>query len=70
MLLFTMEVQDDDAGLMLRYRDGDAAAFSALYAHYKGPLYRYLSAPCAQCRRRRGFVSGSVVAFDRDTRAL
>jgi RNA polymerase sigma-70 factor (ECF subfamily) len=37
-----MEVQDDDAGLMLRYRDGDAAAFSALYAHYRAPLYRYL----------------------------
>jgi RNA polymerase sigma-70 factor (ECF subfamily) len=37
-----MEVQDHDAGLMLRYRDGDAAAFAALYAHYKGPLYRYL----------------------------
>ena len=37
-----MDVQDDDAGLMLRYRDGDAAAFSALYAHYKAPLYRYL----------------------------
>ena len=37
-----MHVQDDDAGLMLRYRDGDAAAFSMLYAHYKGPLYRYL----------------------------
>ena len=37
-----MNVQDQDTGLMLRYRDGDAAAFSALYAHYKGPLYRYL----------------------------
>ena len=37
-----MELQDRDAGLMLRYRDGDAAAFAALYAHYKGPLYRYL----------------------------
>jgi RNA polymerase sigma-70 factor (ECF subfamily) len=37
-----MDVQDHDAGLMLRYRDGDAAAFSALYAQYKGPLYRYL----------------------------
>ena len=37
-----MDVQDDDAGLMLRYRDGDAAAFAALYAHYKAPLYRYL----------------------------
>ena len=37
-----MEVQDQDARLMLRYRDGDVAAFSALYARYKGPLYRYL----------------------------
>jgi RNA polymerase sigma-70 factor (ECF subfamily) len=37
-----METLDDDAGLMLRYRDGDTAAFAALYAHYKGPLYRYL----------------------------
>lgn len=37
-----MDPSDADAGLMLRYRDGDAAAFAALYAHYKGPLYRYL----------------------------
>lgn len=37
-----MNALDHDAGLMLRYRDGDAAAFSALYAQYKGPLYRYL----------------------------
>ena len=27
---------------MLRYRDGDADAFLALYARHKGPLYRYL----------------------------
>lgn len=27
---------------MLRYRDGDADAFAALYARHKGPLYRYL----------------------------
>ncbi|HEY2462512.1 MAG TPA: sigma-70 family RNA polymerase sigma factor [Steroidobacteraceae bacterium] len=37
-----MNLSDDDVGLMLRYRDGDAAAFAVLYAHYKGPLYRYL----------------------------
>jgi RNA polymerase sigma-70 factor, ECF subfamily len=42
MLLFAMNLKDDDTGLMLRYRDGDAAAFAALYAQYKGPLYRYL----------------------------
>ncbi len=37
-----MDFEDNDARLMLRYRDGDAAAFAALYARYKGPLYRYL----------------------------
>ncbi|MGB6307934.1 MAG: sigma-70 family RNA polymerase sigma factor [Steroidobacteraceae bacterium] len=38
----SMESLDEDAKLMMRYRDGDADAFSALYAHHKGPLYRYL----------------------------
>src|SRR5580658_2951385 len=38
----SMESLDEDARLMLRYRDGDADAFSALYARHKGPLYRYL----------------------------
>ncbi len=28
---------------MLRYRDGDAAAFALLYERHKGPLYRYLA---------------------------
>jgi RNA polymerase sigma-70 factor (ECF subfamily) len=37
-----MESLDEDARLMLRYRDGDADAFVALYARHKGPLYRYL----------------------------
>jgi RNA polymerase sigma-70 factor (ECF subfamily) len=37
-----MEPPDEDAQLMMRYRDGDSAAFSALYARHKGPLYRYL----------------------------
>jgi RNA polymerase sigma-70 factor (ECF subfamily) len=37
-----MDLSDDDAWLMLRYRDGDRAAFAELYAHYKAPLYRYL----------------------------
>jgi RNA polymerase sigma-70 factor (ECF subfamily) len=37
-----MEWPDEDAKLMLRYRDGDTDAFSALYARHKGPLYRYL----------------------------
>ena len=37
-----MNALDHDAGLMLRYRDGDTAAFCALYAQYKVPLYRYL----------------------------
>jgi RNA polymerase sigma-70 factor (ECF subfamily) len=37
-----MNPLDEDARLMLRYRDGDATAFSALYFRHKGPLYRYL----------------------------
>ena len=41
-MLQAMHLIDADARLMLRYRDGDAAAFYALYAEYKGPLYRYL----------------------------
>jgi RNA polymerase sigma-70 factor, ECF subfamily len=41
-MLEPMESLDEDAKLMLRYRDGDADAFSALYSHHKGPLYRYL----------------------------
>jgi RNA polymerase sigma-70 factor, ECF subfamily len=35
-------VPDDDAHLMVRYRDGDLAAFQMLYARHKSPLYRYL----------------------------
>ena len=41
-MLEFMETLDEDAQLMLRYRDGDVDAFSALYARHKGPLYRYL----------------------------
>src|ERR1700722_2016050 len=41
-MLGRMEPLDQDAKLMLQYRDGDADAFAALYARHKGPLYRYL----------------------------
>jgi RNA polymerase sigma-70 factor, ECF subfamily len=41
-MLEDMEPLDEDAGLMLRYREGDAGAFLVLYARHKGPLYRYL----------------------------
>lgn len=37
-----MEWHDEYTRLMLRYRDGDAAAFASLYESHKGPLYRYL----------------------------
>ncbi len=37
-----MESQDEDTHLMLRYRQGDASAFTSLYSRHKGPLYRYL----------------------------
>lgn len=32
----------EDTALMLRYRDGDAAAFEILYLRHKDSLYRYL----------------------------
>ena len=32
----------DDSALMLRYRDGDLAAFEALYRRHNDSLYRYL----------------------------
>jgi RNA polymerase sigma-70 factor, ECF subfamily len=41
-MLADMQIEDDDVVLMLRYRDGDTAAFELLYARHKGPLYRYL----------------------------
>lgn len=41
-MLAGMQIKDDDVVLMLRYRDGDTAAFESLYARHKGPLYRYL----------------------------
>jgi RNA polymerase sigma-70 factor (ECF subfamily) len=41
-MLDAMESMDEDAGLMVRYRDGDAGAFAVLYGRHKGPLYRYL----------------------------
>jgi RNA polymerase sigma-70 factor (ECF subfamily) len=31
---------------MLAYRDGDGAAFAALYARWRGPLYRYFLRQC------------------------
>ncbi|NNF40771.1 MAG: RNA polymerase sigma factor [Woeseiaceae bacterium] len=32
----------DDSALMLRYQDGDLAAFDTLYRRHNDPLYRYL----------------------------
>lgn len=37
-----MPPQPDDAALMLRYADGDHAAFEMLYKRHKDGLYRYL----------------------------
>jgi RNA polymerase sigma-70 factor (ECF subfamily) len=35
-----------DEGLMLAYRNGDGAAFEALYGRWRGPLYRYFLHQC------------------------
>jgi len=36
----------DDSALMLRYKDGDVAAFEVLYRRHTDPLYRYLLRLC------------------------
>ena len=43
------ELRPDEA-LMLAYRDGDAAAFEALYARHRSRLYRYLAHQCGDSR--------------------
>lgn len=50
-------MQDDlsDERLMLAYRDGDAAAFEALYARYRSKLYRYLVHQCGDARLAEEF---------------
>jgi RNA polymerase sigma-70 factor (ECF subfamily) len=40
------DAETADEELMLRYRDGDAGAFDALYSRHKGGLYRYLLRQC------------------------
>ena len=35
-----------DEALMLAYRDGEGAAFEALYGRWRGPLYRYFLRQC------------------------
>lgn len=37
-----MPAADSDEALMMAYRDGDAAAFDALYARHRGGLYRFI----------------------------
>ena len=43
-----MEHRPDDSALMLRYRDGDVAAFETLYRRHKDALFRYLLRHCRQ----------------------
>ena len=43
-----MEHKPDDSALMLRYRDGDVAAFETLYGRHKDSLFRYLLRRCRQ----------------------
>ena len=41
-----MDESLEDSALMLRYRDGDVAAFEMLYQRHKDALYRYLLRLC------------------------
>lgn len=40
-MLLVMATEPNDKTLMLRYRDGDVAAFELLYSRHRGPLFRY-----------------------------
>jgi RNA polymerase sigma-70 factor, ECF subfamily len=44
-----------DERLMLAYRDGDMAAFEALYARYRSKLYRHLAHQCGDARLAEEF---------------
>ena len=37
-----------DEGLMLAYKDGDAAAFEVLYGRWRRQLFRYVAHQCGQ----------------------
>ncbi len=41
-----MDPAPEDSALMLRYKDGDIAAFETLYRRHNDPLYRYLLRLC------------------------
>jgi len=41
-----MTATPTDSALMLRYKDGDVAAFETLYRRHNDPLYRYLVRRC------------------------
>jgi RNA polymerase sigma-70 factor (ECF subfamily) len=41
-MLNCMAVELNDTALMLRYRDGDVAAFETLYNRHRSPLFRFL----------------------------
>jgi RNA polymerase sigma-70 factor (ECF subfamily) len=43
-----MDSELADSALMLRYREGDVAAFETLYRRHKDALYRYLLQRCRQ----------------------
>ena len=45
----------EDSALMLRYKDGDTAAFETLYRRHNDALYRYLLRLCRHRRPRRTF---------------
>ena len=54
----------DDSALMLRYQDGDVAAFESLYRRHKDPVYRYLLRLCGQAEAAEDvFQEVSVAAI-------
>ena len=62
-----MEHRPEDSALMLRYRDGDVAAFETLYQRHKDPLFRSL---LRLCRQRAADVDEQLVLVDELARVV
>jgi hypothetical protein len=59
-----MESHDDDARLMLRYREGDLGAFEALYSRHKAPRVLRAAAHAALRRFRRVYPNYDAGSAD------
>ena len=53
--VYQSQPNDADDALMLRYRQGDMAAFERLYERHKGPIYRFFLRQLSPAQANDGF---------------